>query len=511
MACDCTSRWLVIGVACLCVGAGGNDPALVADAAEQRDLPVVTALLERGLDASARQPDGATALHWAAHWSDLAMTRALVAAGADVNVANDYGVTPLFLAATNGDVDVVGALIDGGADVNASLPTGETVLMRSVRSGRVQAVRRLLAAGADVHAVQTSKGQNALMWAATAGEADGARALIEAGAAVNAQSEGGFTALMFAAREGDLELSRLLLASGADVNAAASTGDTALLVATVRGHAALAVALLEAGASPDGNLSVAGYTPLHWVVARFEHPHDAGELEPPGEWRAMAGIPDREAKLSLIRTLVEHGADVEARITKGLPSPRFGGTGTNSLKSGVTPFFVAASCADVPVMRLLLALGADPLVRAPDGSTVVMGVIGGGSAFTAKRIPERDRIAAIDLALALGVDIEAQDDDGYRAMHVAAGAEFHNVILFLLEKGADLNPVTQSRVRKEGTGFVSIAGQSPLGIVEGTFNGGSYNERPETAAFLRKLGAQSIGRVTLESYLKSLDSEKRPQ
>ena len=81
-------------------------------------------------------------------------------------------------------------------------------------------------------------------------------------------------------------------------------------------------------------------------------------------------------------------------------------------------------------------------------------------------------------------------------------AEFQKIILFLLEKGADLNPVTKTRKQNEGAGFVVIAGQSPLGIVEGTFNGGTYNERPETAAFLRKLGAKSIGRATLQSYVQ---------
>ena len=88
-------------------------------------------------------------------------------------------------------------------------------------------------------------------------------------------------------------------------------------------------------------------------------------------------------------------------------------------------------------------------------------------------------------------------------MHLAAGAEFHQVIVFLLNHGADLNPVTQGRRQTEGSGFVVIAGQSPLGIVESTFNGGTYNERPETAAFLRELGAESVGRATLQTYLDS--------
>src|SRR5258705_13611229 len=67
----------------------------VADVAEQRDRMAVVALIKRGADVNAAQPDGATALHWAGHWNDVAMAADLLHAGAGPNSANDYGVTPL--------------------------------------------------------------------------------------------------------------------------------------------------------------------------------------------------------------------------------------------------------------------------------------------------------------------------------------------------------------------------------------------------------------------------------
>ena len=170
---------------------------------------------------------------------------------------------------------------------------------------------------------------------------------------------------------------------------------------------------------------------------------------------------------------------------------------------GSTPLLVAATAGDAEVMRLLLEEGADPLVRAGDGATMLMAAAGSGDASTSVRITQQDRIDAVTVALEAGNDIEAEDQKGYRAIHVASGAEFHDIITFLLEKGADLNPVTQTRIQKEGAGTVEIAGQSPLGIVEGTFNGGTYNERPATAEFLRGLGAKSIGRASLETYMKT--------
>lgn len=484
------------GLVVLLTAGSASAETRVADAAEARDMTAVTALAKQGADVNAAQADGATALHWAAHWNDLAMTRALLGAGARPNTANDYGVTPLFLAATNGSADVAGALLDKGANANAALPSGQTVLMTAVRSGGVAAVKRLLAAGADPNAAQISKGQTALMWAATAQKVEVARALIEAGAQVGAKSKTGMTPLLFTAREGSIDVSRVLLAAGAGIDEMAGDGSTPLLVATVRGHTKLAQFLLEQGAKPDGNPK-AGLTPLHYAVSRFEHPFAAKntDLSAEEEWGALAGIPDRDAKLALIDSLLKHGANIEAVATRP-PGRGFGGRGG-------TPFQLAATSGDVPLMQLLMSKGAKPIVTYPDETSLVMAIISGGNAFSADRITEAERIEAIKLALELGADIEAQDRNGYRAMHQAAAAEFHQIILLLIEKGADLNPVTKTRTQKEGSsGMVTIAGQSPLGIVEGTFNGGTYNERPETAAFLRKLGAKSIGRATLDSYVK---------
>ena len=57
------------------------DTAL-ADAAMNNDLTAVHSLLAGQVDVNATQPDGMTALHWAAHHDDLAMADELLRAGA---------------------------------------------------------------------------------------------------------------------------------------------------------------------------------------------------------------------------------------------------------------------------------------------------------------------------------------------------------------------------------------------------------------------------------------------
>src|ERR1041385_533457 len=70
----------------------------IADAVKKKDLQNVRALVADRLDVNEPQPDGATALHWAAYWDDVETAQMLIRAGANADPKNDYGVTPLMLA-----------------------------------------------------------------------------------------------------------------------------------------------------------------------------------------------------------------------------------------------------------------------------------------------------------------------------------------------------------------------------------------------------------------------------
>src|SRR3954469_16739194 len=109
--------------------------APLADAVEHMDRAAVRTLLERHVGVNTPQPDGMTALHWAAYQDDLPLAQLLVRAGANVKAANRYGVTPLSLSCTNGNGEMVEMLLKAGADANAPLPGGETPLMTAARTG----------------------------------------------------------------------------------------------------------------------------------------------------------------------------------------------------------------------------------------------------------------------------------------------------------------------------------------------------------------------------------------
>lgn len=473
-----------------------NSDARVADAAKARDAKAVAALIKQKADVNAPQADGATALHWAAHWNDLGMADLLIAAGAQVSSTNDYGVMPLFLAATNGSAPMIDTLVKAGASPNASLPTGETVLMTAARTGSTAAVNALLARGADVNAKQISKGQTALMWAASERHLDMVTTLLARGADPTAKTLAGFTPLMFAAREGAVDIVRLLLSKGADVNEAAPDGSTPLLIASVRGHVDLAKFLLDNGARADGSAELAGYTPLHWASTKSETVITNDYPEAPGEWAALAGIPSRAAKIDLIKTLLAKGANINARVTKDLPRYGFGLFKRNYLPGG-TPFYLASLVADTEVMRLLLSQGADPMMPARDNTSALIVAAGIAHNDNESRVAESERVAAVKMLLDLGHDVNGVNNAGMAAIHAASFAGADTVVQVLADHGARLSEKAKN-------------GQTPLGIAEGNNLSGFFFERRSTAALLRTLGAKSEGAVTLKTFIEKKTGTNNP-
>ncbi len=451
--------------------------APLADAAERLDRAGVRALLKEGVGVEAAQVDGMTALHWASYHDDHEMVELLLGGGADAGAANRYGVTPLSLACTNGSGEVVELLLKAGADPNGPLPGGETPLMTAARTGRVGPVKALLARGAAVDAGEGSRGQTALMWAAAEGHADVVRELIGAGADLRARLASGFTPLLFAAREGRLGVVQALLEAGADANdtvPAASNrgrgyggrlppaGASALLLAVMNAHFELAAHLLEAGANP--NVDLTGYTILHAITA-VRKP-GVGDNDPAPEGSGPM------SSLDLVRKLVARGANVNARMTRRV---NLNNTRLNEL--GATPFLLAALTSDAELMKTLAGLGADPLLPNADSSTPLMVAAG-----LATRSPGEDAgtepevLEAVQVALELGADINAVDDNGETAVHGAAYKNLPEVVKFLASQGAGID--LWNRENKFGW--------TPLAIAIG-YRFGNFKPSPETEAALREV------------------------
>jgi ankyrin repeat protein len=451
---------LVLGSA---AGALAAERAMLADAVEHRDKALVRALVEKGANVNEPQVDGTTALHWAAYHDDAETAALLVKAGANVNATNQYGVPPLALACENGNVAVVRLLLESGADANATMKGGETVLMLAARSGNIEAVKALLVRGAK-HDARERRGQTALMWAAAEGHDEVLEALIEAGADFRTPLSSGFTPLLFAVRKGRIDAVRTLLKAGVDVNEAAeartrpplprespvpiSSGMTPLIEAVVNGHFELAVALVDAGADPNDVRT--GFTPLHTVT--WVRKPDSSDISDPAVPVGSGNL----TSLQFVREIVKRGANINFRLAKGTPRLPF--TSSRIETEGATPFLLAADRSDIPLMRLLLELGADPLLPNFNNTTPLMAAAGVGTSEPLEEAGEEsEALEAVKMLLDLGADINAVNNDRETPMHGAAYGAYPGVVELLAKRGAD------PQIWKEKNKF----GWTPLFIAEG--------------------------------------------
>lgn len=463
---------LVVG---LSAGAFAGPTAPVSDAAERQDWTRVRTLLRQRTNVNAPQPDGMTALHWAAYYDDVAAVRLLLGAGASARSANRYGVTPLSLACTNRNAVIAEALLKAGAEADPAAG-GETPLMTAARTGAAEIVTLLLARGARIDARDDRRGQTALMWAAAEGHAAIVQDFIEAGADFHLRTPSGFNALLFAVREGRIDTVRVLLRAGADVNEPIpvegrrrgyggplpKAGATPLLIAVTNAHYELASVLLDAGANPNADLP--GYTVLHAITA-VRKPGVGDNDPPPDGSGSMTSI-------DLVKKLAARGANLNARMTK---KANLNNTRLNEI--GATPFMLAANTADAELMKTLVSLGADPLLPNADNTPPLFAAAGLASRSPGEDPGTEDEVLdAVQVALTFGADINAVDKNGETAMHAAAYKNLPKVVKLLASKGAKVT------VWNKEDRF----GWTPLAIAVG-YRFGNFKPSPETETAVREV------------------------
>ncbi|KAL8999625.1 MAG: hypothetical protein Q9169_001585 [Polycauliona sp. 2 TL-2023] len=285
----------------------------------------------------------------------------------------------LLSAVTQGDDLLLEVAIEEGANVNAKGVDGKAPLHLASMQGNPDIVQLLIDHKADVNITSSLRGTDR-----------------------ERKFNGQRTPLHWACDRGHESCVRLLLKSGADINAKNYTDRTPLQEALMSNHMSIAKFLLASGASVDAHDNE-GWTPLHQT--------------------ACSG--DNQQNEVMINLLLDKGSDIEAKTFS-----------TNHWNTrpccGATPLFLAAENGKESAVKALMDRGADPKCRNIVGEMPIHVACWRGWASVVK------------MMLHAGIDIEEKDIkyDETPLLKAASTGQMH-VLRLLLERGADMDAVTQ--------------------------------------------------------------------
>jgi len=379
-------------------------PADQSDAA----LRVIEAALNRAAEA---QPGAVFPLHWAAIQNHVRVITRLVERGMDVDMRDAEGRTPLMIAAAFGNSDAAETLLALGADPQAKdRDFGDAPIHFAARTGHTALVRLLLEHGVESELPAGPDGVTPLHYAAMFGHRKTIEFLVTSGVNPDVADLNGVMPQQYASRRrrpeiaaflrglgaredtlfdavnaDDVARAHALIAEGADVNEAGLYG-TALHLAAAKGHIWLMRTLIDAGADLEARGEPASAHPLHAAI--FNNQIEAANL------------------------LIARGAGLDARDDWGR-----------------TPLGIAATFGSVAAAQTLLAAGADPLAQNEVyGETPIHVAASAG------------HIALVQLFLDRGIDVNVRSGrDGEAPLHYAVHWARLPMIEFLAARGADLN------------------------------------------------------------------------
>ncbi|KAL7930526.1 ankyrin repeat-containing domain protein [Trichoderma chlorosporum] len=379
------------------------------------------------------------ALQEAAYQGNLAIVNLLLDKGADVNAQRGGWGSPLQAAAKGQHLHIVKCLVEHGADING--PSNEEGCVLSSAIGNVDCLRFLLDSGADVNICGTGNMERTALCQAAKGrcwsEFD---LLLDHGAKPNLGGKGGYPlhelVINYKFNVDKLVLSRLkrLLELGADPNAQDAKHETALHKAcehnlSCSSNCSQVMQLLIdhgadvniAGDKHGTMLQRGAYKGCLQIVKLLLEKGVEVNIQGGEHGNALQAARRShtiiETKREMIQLLIEHGADINAN---------------NSLYGTALQVACYTTIQGRGAVPLLLKLGAD--VNAEGGKY-------GNALQAACRVGNVDMIV---LLLDSGADINAVAGEGYGTALQAACASAgrkgsEEVVRLLLERGADVN------------------------------------------------------------------------
>jgi len=319
--------------------------------------------------------------------------------------------TPIYYAVYHRREAALSHFLRTGGSPDDITGTGQPPLCIAFASGYIETAKSLLEAGADVNATTKHSGETALHLAVKNGRNDLVELIIPYGPNLDLKTfDSGETPLHYAAsKSASLASAMILIKHGASYDVVNVKGQTPAEAALKANNIQGAAAIINAARDERSKLVKEKEMLLKHVEntqGRFSIGNDliadifASACDP--ESTVLVEAVKRN-DVALVEMLLEKGSDPDQETT-----------------SGLRPVFVALECASAPVINALLKRGLDISVRDKKQSTVLQAV------FESPLAHKKETSILFAALLEQGADASVRYPDGKTLLHHAVSPSFDN-------------------------------------------------------------------------------------
>jgi ankyrin repeat protein len=414
---------------------GGRHPDALSAAAFEGHEDIVDLLLEKLDQVTDVGGYANEALRAATLTGRNTVVRTLLSRGVDVMAWDEDGVNILTWAIVSSSLSTVTEFIESGMDTATRIFPGFTLLHWVSLNGRAESVNLLLEKSADVNA-RDFNGSTPLHWAASNQRNEVLEILISHGADPSLPNNHGITPLHFAAGQAGISQVQSLLDGGADLSDLDAMNFSVVHYAALNSSDEVLDSLIDSGLNITSQ-DFLGRRPVH-IAAEFGQLASLKLLSRVDMIPELRDLDSRTILHAAARNSSEHV--LEHCLETGSNVASVDGVGMTAIHHVFAPQGELPRLAYLPnfIMEVGQEVQEYKKQSRPKGRRRKRGV----DPLALKELSEDDKsalvaTAKIQLLLQYGAAINAQDENGNTALHLAGSKGNISAIKLLLSKNAN--------------------------------------------------------------------------